>query len=97
MNLNNISSVSHKANVMKNVKTIVAPLKDGNNLRFTFGDNYLQALVTKDQKIKNGYGKYSGKGISFPEVVAMAKKLQANVADGCDFMREFLDTVVGKH
>ena len=47
MNVNSISPVVCKANIMKNAKQITAPLKDGNTLRFTVGDNYLEALVTR--------------------------------------------------
>lgn len=54
MNVNGISPVSCKSNIMKNAKQITAPLKDGNTLRFTFGDNYLEALVTKGDKIVEG-------------------------------------------
>jgi hypothetical protein len=51
MNVNSISPVVCKANIMKNAKQITAPLKDGNTLRFTVGDNYLEALVTRGDKI----------------------------------------------
>ena len=57
MNVNSISPVVCKANIMKNAKQITAPLKDGNTLRFTVGDNYLEALVTRGDKIIEGKGK----------------------------------------
>ena len=89
MNVNGISPVSCKSNIMKNAKQITAPLKDGNTLRFTFGDNYLEALVTKGDKIVEGKGKYAGTGIAVTEVFKMAESFKPHIKEGFDFLKEF--------
>lgn len=73
----------------KNAKQITAPLKDGNTLRFTFGDNYLEALVTKGDKIVEGKGKYARKGIAVTEVFKMAESFKPHIKEGFDFLKEF--------
>ena len=88
MNVNGISPVSCKSNIMKNAKQITAPLKDGNTLRFTVGDNYLE-LVTRGDKIIEGKGKYSGKGIAVTEVFKMAESFKPHIKEGFDFLKEF--------
>ena len=89
MNVNGISPVSCKSNIMKNAKQITAPLKDGNTLRFTFGDNYLEALVTKGDKIVEGKGKYARKGIAVTEVFKMAESFKSHIKEGFDLLKEF--------
>ena len=83
MNVNSISPVVCKANIMKNAKQITAPLKDGNTLRFTVGDNYLEALVTRGDKI------IEGKGIAVTEVFKMAESFKPHIKEGFDFLKEF--------
>lgn len=94
MNVNSISPVVCKANIMKNAKQITAPLKDGNTLRFTFGDNYLEALVTKGDKIVEGKGKYSGKGIAVTEVFKMIESFKPHIKEGFDFLKEFTQAII---
>ena len=78
MNVNGISPVSCKSNIMKNAKQITAPLKDGNTLRFTKGD-----------KIVEGKGKYARKGIAVTEVFKMAESFKPHIKEGFDFLKEF--------
>ena len=94
MNVNGISPVSCKSNIMKNAKQITAPLKDGNTLRFTFGDNYLEALVTKGDKIVEGKGKYARKGIAVTEVFKMAESFKSHIKEGFDFLKEFKSAIL---
>lgn len=60
-----------------------------NTLRFTFGDNYLEALVTKGDKIVEGKGKYARKGIAVTEVFKMAESFKPHIKEGFDFLKEF--------
>ncbi|DAA84494.1 TPA: hypothetical protein CPT90_05945 [Candidatus Gastranaerophilales bacterium HUM_3] len=94
MNVNSISPVVCKANIMKNAKQITAPLKDGNTLRFTVGDNYIEALVTKGDKIVSGTGKYSGKGIKFEDVNNLYEKAKPHIKEGFDFFKELVKTIM---
>ena len=67
MNVNGISPVSCKSNIMKNAKQITAPLKDGNTLRFTFGDNYAGKgiAVTEVFKMAESFKPHIKEGFDF--------------------------------
>lgn len=94
MKLNNVSSVSCQANLMKNAKKMTAPLKDGNTLRLTVSDNYLEALITDGDYIMGGTGKYSTKGISLNDISELKEKIKPYIKEGSDFLKEFAKAVM---
>ena len=70
------------------------PLKDGNTLRLTVSDNYLEALVTKGDNIVCGTGKYSGKGIGFNDITELHEKIKPHIKECFDFLKEFVKAVM---
>lgn len=58
-------------------------------IKIYFGDNYLEALVTKGDKIVEGKGKYARKGIAVTEVFKMAESFKSHIKEGFDFLKEF--------
>lgn len=50
---------------------------------------FLEALVTKGDKIVEGKGKYARKGIAVTEVFKMAESFKPHIKEGFDFLKEF--------
>ncbi len=92
MNINSVTPISCKGNFvknLKNVKQLSVPLKDGSTAKFMTSDTYLECLITKGDKILEGKGKYSTKGITSKDVWSSFEKVQDHVKNGVDFFKEF--------
>lgn len=92
MNINSVSPVSCKSNFtknLKNLKELSVPLKNGSTANFMVADNYMECLITKGNKVIEGNGKYSSKGITSKDVWSSFEKVQQHVKSGVDFFKEF--------
>lgn len=93
MNINNVSPVSCKAN-MNNLKKLAVPLKDGSIARITSNENYLEALITKGDRVVEGRGIYVSKGVSSRTLWRTFEQIQKHVKDGFDFFGEFCNAIL---
>ena len=86
MNIQCVNPVSCKANPVRTFKTV---LKDGKQLTINAGGKDFEYMLSKDNKVLEGYGHHNPKGFSVLEIFNKVDCFKDKVNDAKEFMQEF--------